>query len=70
MFPDLTPIRHAQLFELLRQKNLSESTSVRLNARRVSRARTDRVNIDQQNAAMLCTLAIESWASPAEPVRG
>lgn len=59
MFPDLTALRHAQLFELLRQKTLSEHTSARLQAHRFARA-----HMDHDDAVMLRTLAVDSlgWA--------
>ena len=61
---DLTALRHAQLFELLRQENLSEHTSARLRARGFGRA-----PMDQEDAASLCALAVNSWgvASASAP---
>jgi len=54
---DLPPLRHAQLFELLRQQNLSEQTSARLHARRFARA-----DLDGDDAAMIRLMAVGSWA--------
>jgi len=56
MPPDLTALRHAQLFELLRQQNLSENTSARLRARSFARA-----EMDSDDATMLRSLAVQSW---------
>lgn len=56
MSPDLTPLRHAQLFELLRQQSLSESTSTRLRARGFARAQLDR-----QDALDIRATAVSSW---------
>lgn len=56
MLADLTTLRHVQLFELLRQQNLSEHTSARLRARDFARSM-----IDQDDAASLCKLAMSSW---------
>ncbi len=56
MPPDLTALRHAQLFELLRQENLSENTSSRLRARSFARA-----EIDRDDAAILRSMATDSW---------
>jgi len=64
MYYDPTRLRHARLFELLRQQNLSEKTSARLRAREFARAK-----IDQDEAAMICALAVNSWG-PAVPVAG
>ncbi len=53
---DLTILRHAQLFELLRQQNQSENTSDRLRARGFAR-----VQLDSQEASQVKLLAINSW---------
>lgn len=63
MSPDLTRLRHAQLFELLRQQNISESTSARLRARKFARAQ-----IDHDDAAMIRAMAVNSWGAPAPMV--
>lgn len=55
---DLTALRHAQLFELLRQQNLSEHTSARLRAHRFARAQ-----MDQDDAAAIRSLAVNSWVA-------
>jgi hypothetical protein len=55
---DLIAPRHTQLFELLRQKTLSETTAARVRARGFGRAEMDR-----SDAAMLCALAVNSWNS-------
>lgn len=57
MRPDLIPVRHAVLFELLRQQNLSETTSerLRLNAR---------PSLGRGEAMLLQMLAAKSWAEP------
>ena len=54
---DLTALRHAQLFELLRQQNLSEHTTARLRARRFARS-----SIDNEEAVSVQSLAVNSWA--------
>jgi len=54
---DLTALRHAQLFELLRQQNLSEQTSARLRVRSFTRA-----DLDHEDAAMIRVMAVGSWA--------
>jgi len=54
---DLTTLRHAQLFELLRQQNLSEQTSARLRVRNFARA-----DLDLEDAAMIRVMAVGSWA--------
>jgi len=54
-------IRHAQLFELLRQQNLSDHTSARLRSHRFARAQ-----LDQEDAAMLQSLAVSSWGAAVE----
>lgn len=64
MHPNQTRLRHARLFELLRQQNLSERTSARLRVRGFARTQ-----IDQDEAAMLCALAVNSWG-PAVAVAG
>lgn len=61
MTTDRPMIRHAQLFELLRQENLSEHTSARLRSRRFARAQ-----LDQEEAAMLQSLAVRSWGAAVE----
>lgn len=53
---DTRPQRHAQLFELLRQQSLSESTTTRLRARSFARAQ-----LDQQDAQDIRALAVSSW---------
>jgi len=53
---DLTPLRLAQLFELLRQQNLSQHTSDRLRARGYARAL-----LDNQEASEVRILAANSW---------
>ena len=63
MFTDPSIMRHAQLFELLRQQNLSEHTSARLRARSFARAQ-----LDQEDAAMLQSLAVSSWGAAAETI--
>ena len=57
---DLTALRHAQLFELLRQENLSESTSARLRAHRFARS-----ELDQEEAVCVQMQAVQSWGCPA-----
>lgn len=59
MPPDLTRLRHRQLFELLRHQNLSESTSARLNARRITQSQ-----IDRDDAVSVRLLAMNSWGTP------
>jgi len=61
MHSDQSRLRHAQLFELLRQQNMSEKTSARLRARGFARAK-----IDQDEAAMVRTLAVKSWGPSAK----
>jgi len=56
MSTDLTILRYAQLFELLRQQNQSENTSARLRTRSFAR-----VQLDSQEAAQVKLLAIKSW---------
>lgn len=60
MLPDLTAIRHAQLFELLRQQNLSDHISARLRARSFARNQ-----LDQDEAAMIRSVAMNSWGPMA-----
>ena len=61
MHPDQSRLRHAQLFELLRQQNMSEKTTARLRARGFARAQ-----IDQDEAAMVRALAVRSWGPSAK----
>ncbi|MFT7594775.1 MAG: hypothetical protein ACI8R4_002099 [Paracoccaceae bacterium] len=61
MHPNQPRLRHAQLFELLRQQNMSEKTTTRLRVREFARTQ-----IDQDEAAMLRALAVNSWG-PAVP---
>lgn len=56
MRPDPKPVRHAVLFELLRQQNLSETTSERL--RHLS------PSIGRGEALLLQIRAARSWAGP------
>ncbi len=56
MSTDPSITRHTQLFELLRHQNLSEATSARLRSNRFARAQ-----LDQEEAAMLKSLAVSSW---------
>ena len=60
MHSDQIRLRHAQLFELLRQQNMSEKTSARLRGRGFARAQ-----IDQDEAAMVRAMAVKSWGPTA-----
>lgn len=62
MFQNHPPIRHAQLFELLRQENLSEQTVERQRSRGRSR-------IDPDEAAALQAIAVRSWARDTVRIR-
>ena len=62
MPPNQTRLRHAQLFELLRQQNMSEKTTARLRVRAFAREQ-----IDQDEAAVVRALAVNSWGA-AVPV--
>jgi hypothetical protein len=54
MRPHFKPVRHARLFELLRQQNMSEMTAMRLRAR-------VRPRIGQNETRRLLGLAEKSW---------
>ena len=58
MAPDLTRLRHAQLFEILRQQSISERASARLRARGFAREQ-----IDHDDAAMIRAMAVQSWGA-------
>lgn len=62
MQPDETPIRHAQLFELLRQKNLSDVTAERLQ-------RLSKPQPDASEMLLLQSLAAQSWSRPNRPAK-
>ncbi len=57
MSPDLSLLRHLQLFELLRQQNLSEHTATRLRARGFARS-----ELDRDEAAAIRLHAVNSWS--------
>lgn len=60
MQSDLTAMRRARLFELLRQQNLSRQIDQRLKGAARQRQGGD-------EAALLRSLAMKSWAAPARP---
>ena len=64
MNSDHPRLRHTQLFELLRQQNMSEKNTARLRVRDFARAQTD-----QDEAVMVRALAVNSWG-PAVPTAG
>ena len=59
--PASAPPRHAQLFELLRQENLSDRTALRL---RLDQRRRRRETDDDALAAGFLKQAQNSWAAP------
>lgn len=64
MNSDHPRLRHTQLFELLRQQNMSEKNTARLRVRDFARGQ-----IDQDEAVMVRALAVNSWG-PAVPTPG
>ena len=62
MIQDRPPFRHAQLFELLRQENLSDLTAERQRNRYNAR-------MDPEEAATLQAIAARSWARDTVRIR-
>lgn len=57
MEPDLTALRRARLFELLRQQTLAEQTATRLR-------HSVRAELTRGETMMLRSLAAKSWTAP------
>ncbi len=63
MHTETETMRHAQLFELLRQQNLSQSTSARLRVHQLAESERHR-----DEAASLLALAQSSWHPPQQEI--
>jgi hypothetical protein len=60
MYENLTALRHAMLFELLRQQNLSVRTTASLRAHQNAKT-----HIDHDDAMMIRGKAVQSWGAAA-----